>query len=280
VNSLTGACRRLTISHGRPSRPQARLAGAALVAAIGAVIVAAHPARTFAQSDTTASAANVSAGAEDRPAQLIVDTNPKARIETYRFKNAAPGAPISLPPGEHRVHVSLPGYTPRTEHVRLDAGETRTLFAPIEAKSQRGAITRAVLFPGWGAYYMEKPRTAQALLLITGLAVGGAIYYDQEMQERVDDYEEALDVYQSAISPADAEMAWRAVEEADSDIDQAETIRNALVISAVVVHATGVAQAIFKYPWHDSEAQVSLSPRLDGFSGGAVRVSLVSLTTR
>lgn len=247
---------------------------------IGAGLVIGHPAPARAQSETTPPAASDSAGAEDRPARLIVDTNSKARIETYRFKGLAPGIPISLPPGKHSVRISRPGYTSRTESVRLDAGETRTLVAPIDPKSQRGAITRAVLFPGWGALYMEEPQTAQALLLLTGLAVAGAVYYDHEMQDRIDDYGEDLARYQSAISGAEAEEAWNAVEAADDDVDQAETIRNALVIGAISVHALGVAQAVFKYPWHDGEAQVSLSPRLDALTRDAVRVSLVSLAPR
>ena len=96
----------------------------------------------------------------------------------------------------------------------------------------------------------------------------------------IDEYEEDLARYQSAISGAEAEEAWHAVEAADDDVDQAETIRNALVIGAIGVHALGVAQAVFKYPWHDGEAQVSLSPRLDALTRDTVRVSLVSLATR
>ena len=267
-----------------------RLACAALAAAIGAGLVIGRPASARAQSADTpppasvaadaATNAAVPAAAEYRPAQLIVDTNPKAHVATYGLANGTPGIPIPLPPGEHRVRISRPGYTSRTEHVRLEAGEMRTLFAPIEAKTQRGAITRAVLFPGWGAYYMEKRTEAQALLLLTGVAVGGAIYFDHEMQDHIDVYEDALAIYESAISSADAEQAWRAVEEAHGDIENDETIRNIFIVSAVSFHALGIAQAIFEFPWHDSEAQVSLSPRLDGLSREGVRVSLVSLAAR
>jgi hypothetical protein len=213
-----------------------------------------------------------------RPAFLRVESNPGAFVQV----DGAPAFPAAsasgdLSAGVRNVRVYLSGYMSRTEHVRLAPGETRTLIAPLSPKTRTGAIVRAAIFPGWGARYMEKPRSAR-ILGAAGLAtLAGTFGFEAMLDGRIDTYEERQREYRSTVDPGAIEAAFRAQEEAYDDVESAETLRDVFRAALVGTCALSVAQAIFRFPW--SSERVEVGARFDApapLARGGSRIALVT----
>ncbi len=216
-----------------------------------------------------------------RQAHLIVEAPAGARVDAGDAAEAIlPAAPIELSAGVHEVKVSLPGYYTRKETLRIAEGETRTLIAPLQPKTRRGAIVRALVIPGWSSHYREQRVSSIVLLSATAIAAGGAIFYDAKMQERVDEFD-AIDArYASAVAASEVAALAMQRDAAYDEIRDAEDFRGICLVALAGTYAVGLAEAALRFPWSGEPRRVEIGPRIDVLAPGEIRVSFLSTPRR
>lgn len=207
----------------------------------------------------------------DGDARLIVETTRGARVRVGDVEATAP-CEIPLAAGAHRVGITLRGHHARREGVRLARGESRTLIAPLAAKTRGGAIARAALAPGWGSRYMERRGTAWALGAAGLAAATAAIVFDRQLADRTDTYDALYDAYNAAVTPEAIAARRRDAEAAFERADDAHAARGAALAALGAVYGLSILDALFRYPFGDLDVAA-----IDGGGAGGALEARITL---
>lgn len=214
---------------------------------------------------------------------LIVEPTPREALwridddDTWWFHGAGGPPRVALRPGDHEIHFRLRGYMGRSETIHLEEGEGRTLFARLTPKTHRGAILRAVLFPGLGSRYMERRGISLILGAATLASAAGAVAFDRVMADRADEYEEKYAAYLGAVTPEELETTFAASEDAFDRVESARSARTAFLWGIAGAYVASVAEAAFFYPFDVAVEPIERSAAGTPRAGSPVRVALVRI---
>ena len=120
------------------------------------------------------------------------------------------------------------------------------------------------MVPGFGQIYKgqrTKGRVIQAASLLTaGIAVYGYVSY----QSAEDDYNEARDQYDSAVSQDDIDLAYAQMEEEWDSVENAEKILEIGTYAFIGVYVLNLVDAALGFPLEESQVGVSAGSTGDG----------------
>jgi hypothetical protein len=213
-------------------------------------------------------------------ATLRIETTPRDALfriddgDAWTNVPADAGATIPLAAGRHTVRLKRRGYMNREETIRLGAGEGRTLIVPLSAKTRGGAVLRSALFPGLGSRYMERPALARILAATAAVSAAGAIVWDNEMSDRVDEYDAKRAAYEAAVTPEEIDAARQEAEAAFDDAESAHDARNAFLIALAGAYAVSIGEALFFYPFH-GPGETTVERSAGGALGGGASFRVV-----
>ncbi len=179
----------------------------------------------------------------------IASTPPGASVELHRLSRGETGdlvasglTPLevdSLKPGDFRVIVKRDGYRDWTTVENVSSGAQRSVTATLVERLSTGALTRAMLFPGLGHYYLN--RNAEGTFFLVGElgAIGFLARAVSDYNGKVNTYLDARETYGLSVSQEDLDAAYEARMTA---YDEAKSARNMVYV------AVGVSA--FIYLWN------------------------------
>jgi hypothetical protein len=131
---------------------------------------------------------------------------------------ASPNSILRPPTGWYRLEASYPLFEKFSRNVYIDPQSPTTITGTLSPKSRWKAGARSVFFPGWGQYYSERtPRGLAYTLLTAGMAVG-YLFFDDDADDQLKQYEEIRKRYDEAQTVAEQEALLPLVE---SDLQNA-----------------------------------------------------------
>jgi hypothetical protein len=157
--------------------------------------------------------------------------------------------PLTLAPGEYRVEATLPGYQPFEQTLAIDdSGGDRYLRVRLDPYRRKHAWTSNLLFAGLGQHYLDKPVKGYAFNLVEAagllITLTGQARYDNYKQ----DYLLLQDAYNTAINAEEIATYKAATDEAYSQMEDAENLRNTGLLVAAGAIVVSIIDVLLFFP--------------------------------
>jgi len=139
--------------------------------------------------------------AQTKPkSSIIVKSEPPGAMVYFQGENSFVGiTPFKLHPairGTYKMSVSKRGFEKGKYEYFFSGREKGTLKLKLSPKTRVKAGLRSVVFPGWGQSYAERKMTGILMSLLQVGTVIGTITSVRDYDNAVDEYENALKIYE------------------------------------------------------------------------------------
>ena len=157
--------------------------------------------------------------------------------------------PLNLPPGTYEIKSELPGYLLFETTVTLPETHDwqRLQIRPIPM-SKKTAWTSNLLFAGMGQHYMGKSFKGYFFNLVEAGGLLTAFAGEVQRGDFRQDYLLQKSKYDAAINPGDMEYYQGLAEQAYSDMEDMEKLRNTGLMVAGGAIVLSILDAVFLFP--------------------------------
>jgi len=156
---------------------------------------------------------------------------------------------LTLAPGEYEITSELPGYLPFKTTVALPENrDWQRLQIRLIPMSKKTAWSSNILFAGMGQHYMGKSFKGYLFNLLEAGGLLTAFAGEIQRGDYRKDYLLLVDKYDQAINPDDMEYYKGLAEQAYSDMEEMEDLRNTGLMIAGGAIAISILDAVFLFP--------------------------------
>lgn len=189
-------------------------------------------------------------------AELVIDNQ---NIGTFPLTG-----PLTLAPGVYRLEATLPGYRPfETELTITDAaGAERFMRIRLDPYRRSHAWTSNILFAGLGQHYLNKSVKGYFFNLVEATGLVAALVGQAQYSNFKEDYLLLKDNYDTAINSDDIAEYKEAADEAYSQMEDSEKLRNAGLLIAASAIVVSIIDVLIFFP--DVEAGPGPAPPVVG----------------
>ena len=160
--------------------------------------------------------------------------------------------PLSLPPGTYQVSSELPGYLPFETSVYLpEITDWQRLQIRLIPMSKKTAWTSNLLFAGMGQHYMGKSFKGYFFNLLEAGGLLTAFAGEIQRGDYRQDYLLQKRKYDAAINPNDIAYYKSLSDQAYSDMENMEQLRNTGLMVAGGAILLSILDAVFLFPGVD-----------------------------
>lgn len=159
------------------------------------------------------------------------------------------GEVITLPPGTYEVKSELPGHLPFETTITLtESNEWRRLQIRPIPMSKKTAWSSNILFAGMGQHYMGKSFKGYFFNLVEAGGLLTAFAGEVQRSDYRKDYLLLKSKYDDAINAGDIEYYKGLTEQAYSDMEDMEQLRNTGLMVAGGAIVLSILDALFLFP--------------------------------
>lgn len=159
---------------------------------------------------------------------------------------------LVLNPGSYEVKSELPGYLPFETTVQLtEASHWQRLQIRLIPMSKKTAWTSNLLFAGMGQHYMGKSFKGYFFNLVEAGGLLTAFSGEVQRSNYRKDYLSLKSKYDAAINPDDMDYYKGLTEQAYSDMEDMEDLRNTGLMVAGGAIVVSILDAVFLFPGVD-----------------------------
>jgi hypothetical protein len=158
-----------------------------------------------------------------------------------------------LPLGRYDIRSREPGYAVSGGAVEVQPLSHARVAVEMRQKGRLGALTRSLLFPGWGQAYGERDGARIVYQAGMGLAalVGGAAGINYALDRR--DFDDAEDEYRAAINRGDAgDDEWRKMQRAHRDLQRSADTTEYAGFAVAGLWLLNVLDSVVLFPHFDA----------------------------
>lgn len=194
-------------------------------------------------------AAQTSEGADDsRDAGSWIISEPQgAMVELgggTRLRGFTPWRLDDRVRGSYSLKARMPGYETWEGNILLDGSQDETYSLALVPKTRAKALLRSLFIPGWGQRYAGYPRRANLLFVAEAASLIGLAITHEKYQDRVNDWEEARDVYLAETVEENLPSRRSKVDEERDEADDAYNLRQAFFWSSVGIMAFNIVDVL------------------------------------
>jgi hypothetical protein len=150
--------------------------------------------------------------------------------------------------GPYRVDVRKSGYETYSTMVYLRRENPASLSVSLSEKTRLKALARSFLIPGWGQKYAEQELKGACLFLLTAGAVGAYLIADHDFDDKNDEYNQTLRLYNQASTYDERQRLYSALAEDRKEAYDAENIRRVTIGATVAAWGLNMLDLFFFFP--------------------------------
>lgn len=202
----------------------------------------------------------------------VVSSPPGARVSLegrVRVTGITPFMVSDLPFGRYSIGSGEPGYKASAGDLLIEPHGQVSVDVSMSPKGRLGALSRSIVFPGWGQSYSERPRS-QAIYQF-GLGVGAVVATAAGINYALDrsDFNNAEQTYRDAIDNGlNAEDEWNRARQAEQAMNRTRDILEYTGYTMAGLWALNMLDSVFLFPAFDKlPAGDHYSLRLRGGAG-------------
>ncbi len=159
---------------------------------------------------------------------------------------------LALPAGEYEIQSELPGYLPFKTQVTLPENQDwQRLQIRLVPMSKKTAWTSNLLFAGMGQHYMDKSFKGYFFNILEAGGLLTALSGEVQRGDYRKDYLLLKSKYDAAINPNDLEYFKGLTDQAYSDMEDMESLRNTGLMVAGGAIVLSILDAVFLFPGVD-----------------------------
>ena len=186
--------------------------------------------------------------------------------------------PLELVPGDYHIKSELPGHIAYEHILRMvDDNDWKRLAVRLVPFSRKTAWSSNLLFAGLGQHYLGKTFRGYIYNLAEAGGLLVALFAELERSNLRKDYLDILDKYNTSINAEDITRYRESADQAYSDMEDKEDMRNTGLIVAAGAIVVSVIDAIVFFP--SVEAGAGPVPLDTGFVEPGLWVDPNPLTT-
>jgi hypothetical protein len=194
-------------------------------------------------------AAQTSEGNDDSrgPGSWIISDPQGALVELgggTRLRGFTPWRLDDRVRGSYSLKARMPGYETWEGNILLDGSRNETYSLKLAPKTRTKALLRSLFIPGWGQRYAGHPRRANLLFLAEAASLIGLGITHERYQDRVNDWEEARDVYLAETVEENLPSLRAKVDRQRERADDAYSLRQAFFWSSVGIMAFNIVDVL------------------------------------
>ena len=169
------------------------------------------------------------------------------------------GTPITdnyliLPVGKYHINCQKSGFVGQNKTVQINQNVETRIEIQLAKKSINSAITRSVLFPGWGQSYKESAARGWLYGLSFLASAAGAYYFTDQYNKMVKDYNDIRSQYENAVDYQKVLTLGDQMESKYKKVQDNEKMRNYFYIATAGIWLLNVLDAALMPPgWQRSE---------------------------
>ncbi len=197
----------------------------------------------------------------------ITTSPPGATVYLRGELDLVANTPASLPSnitGRYKTEITRPGYETWKGDLTFVPGSTNNVAIELSKKTRMKAMLRSLIIPGWGQVYSGDKLRGYLITSGAVVAAGTIFYLDRRFDKKLNDYNEALEEYNSASAIEERIALKSCMDGRQRDAYFAETDRNTALIVGAALWAYNVLDALLFFP--DSDAYF---PGVKSFGDGA-----------
>lgn len=194
---------------------------------------------------------------------VVVTTQPPGAEVTLDGEAVVTGiSPAYFPQGlvgSYKLKVKKYGFESHETEVLLDPTRRISVDVTLSPKTRLKAAARSLIIPGWGQAYNERKIKGYVFGTLALGAVGTFLIAENHFQDRKDEYEAILRVWDSTAangSVDDLRLLDFPLERAQDRAYDAENVRRGAIGAVIGVWSLAVLDAIFFFPEHRATIDV------------------------
>ena len=151
--------------------------------------------------------------------------------------------------GKYRLFAEKRGYESVSREIDFSTRKIETITFMLSPKTRGKAVLRSFFVTGWGQNYSEQPLKGRILMGLQAACLLSLGYTHQRCLHFEDVYRVQLDSCRISSLKYDREAAaWQRLHSAHQDWKQADQWRQAMLYTAIGLHALNFLDALFIFP--------------------------------
>jgi hypothetical protein len=190
----------------------------------------------------------------EQPGVVVTTQPPGAEVTLDGAAEVTGISPAFFPQGlvgSYKLKVKKYGYESHETEVVLDPTRRIAVDVTLSPKTRLKAAARSIILPGWGQVYAEKKTKGYLFGVLAFGAVGTYLVAEKHFQDRKDDYEQVLHVWDSTAaggSVDDLRQLKFYLDRAQNRAYDAETVRRGAIGAVIGVWSLAFLDAMFFFP--------------------------------
>ena len=185
-----------------------------------------------------------------------VVTNPVGAMVYIRGEyNLAGRAPYTVAQpldGLYQLQASKRGFEDYSTTFRFVPGATDRISIRLTKKTRPRAFVRSMFIPGWGQIYSNHKTKGIFITAAQIGTLGTLIYEDSQYQKSVDEYNNAVRLYEENIQDSELrEILYLQVKQAEVDVNAKYETRRKWIIIASSVYIYNLVDVLLFFPRYD-----------------------------
>jgi len=203
-------------------------------------------------------------GNQDAPKGFMIESRPAGA--TVSIEGEIIGkTPCSFPyqlSGRYRLYAEKRGYETVTRDIDFGARKIETITFILTPKTRKWAAGRSLVFTGWGQNYSDQKIKSRLFMALEGAALVSLGIAHERCNHFDAQYRSALENYHLSSATLEQEAAgWKRVKSSYEDWKTMNRWRQAMIYTALGVHALNFLDAILVFPKNLRQIEFLAQPK-------------------